>query len=543
MRWALLTVALVLLNLSLTFVSVWPTLGVRAGAQLSLEAALLVLGLAVVRAWRGQPVSARTRGILAAIWVMLVIGRYVDVSTRSLYGRSVNLYWDLKLLPDVGAMFAFVARPAVLAAAVAAVVLVPLLIYLPIRWAIGRVTNACNLPRARRALIATALLILSIAAVRRVDDTLFPQFEFAPPVSLAFAGELTEFAREATGLAGRPLPPAPDVQTDLAHVQGADVFILFIESYGAASWERPEFEAALAPARAQLATAIRETGRNVATAYVESTTFGGESWLAHISLLSGTEVRDPDVNMRLMSERRDTMVTAFARRGYTTTAIMPGLLAAWPDGAFYGFDRIYGAADLKYGGPPFGWWDVTDQFVIARMDELVIAPQPRKPAFVFLPTISTHAPFTPVPPYQPDWSRILTSSPYDNEPLVAAWDTTPDWDNLGPGYARAMAYVHDTLGGYLRLRADRDFVMVILGDHQPPALVSGEGASWAVPVHVVTGRADVLARLRQRGFRDGLVPAPPSVARMDTLMRILLDAFGNTARPSLVSERPDSRPK
>ncbi len=102
MRWALLAVALVLLNLSLTFVSIWPTLGVRASAQVSLEAAVLVLGLAVVRAWRGQPVSARTRGVLAAIWVVLVIGRYVDVSTRSLYGRSVNLYWDLKLLPDVG---------------------------------------------------------------------------------------------------------------------------------------------------------------------------------------------------------------------------------------------------------------------------------------------------------------------------------------------------------------------------------------------------------------------------------------------------------
>ena len=52
MRWALLTVALVLLNLSLTFVSIWPTLGVRASAQLSLEAALLVLVLAARRKLR-----------------------------------------------------------------------------------------------------------------------------------------------------------------------------------------------------------------------------------------------------------------------------------------------------------------------------------------------------------------------------------------------------------------------------------------------------------------------------------------------------------
>ena len=50
-------------------------------------------------------------------------------------------------------------------------------------------------------------------------------------------------------------------------------------------------------------------------------------------------------------------------------------------------------------------------------------------------------------------------------------------------------------------------VLVIVGDHQPPALVSGEGASWNVPVHVIGRRAAVLDRLRAQGFRDGLAPA------------------------------------
>ena len=142
------------------------------------------------------------------------------------------------------------------------------------------------------------------------------------------------------------------------------------------------------------------------SAFVESTTFGGESWLAHISLLSGTEVRDEDTNVRLMAQQRDTMVTAFSRQGYRTVAIMPGLQRAWPEGSFYGFDEIYGAVQLAYKGPPFGWWDITDQFALARMDALEIAPRPRSPVFVFFPTISTHTPFTPTPPYQPDWTRI-----------------------------------------------------------------------------------------------------------------------------------------
>ena len=273
-----------------------------------------------------------------------------------------------------------------------------------------------------------------------------------------------------SGAGIRALPPAPPIASDLARVEGADVFLIFIESYGAVSWDRPAFVEALAASRARLEADIRDTGRRVVSALVESTTFGGESWLAHISLLSGTEVRDQDTNVRLMAQPRETMVTAFARQGYRTVAIMPGLQRALARGRFYGFDEVYGADRLGYHGPPFGWWDITDQFALARMDALEIAPRrPCRRLFVFFPTISTHTPFTPTPPYQPDWARILTATPYDADDLDRAWSQPPDWLNLGPGYAQALDYMHATLGGYLRLRADRDFVMMLIGDHQPPA--------------------------------------------------------------------------
>jgi hypothetical protein len=259
---------------------------------------------------------------------------------------------------------------------------------------------------------------------------------------------------------------------------------------------------------------------------VESTTFGGKSWLAHVSLLSGTEVRDEQTSVRLMSQPRETMVNAFSRQGYRTVAIMPGVRAAWPEGAFYGFDEIYDVARLGYQGPSFGWWNINDQFALARMDALEIASHPRQPVFVFFPTISTHTPFTPAPPYQPDWSRILTPTPYDDEDLARAWAQEPDWFNLGPSYAQALDYFYASLGGYLRLRADRDFVMVLIGDHQPPAMVSGEGATWDVPVHVVTNRAPVVERLLQRGFREGLRPSGPSTIKMNGLLPLLIDAFG-----------------
>ena len=67
-----------------------------------------------------------------------------------------------------------------------------------------------------------------------------------------------------------------------------------------------------------------------------------------------------------MTEERDTLVTTFKRHGYRAVAVMPGVWQAWPEGSFYGFDGLYGGPRLDYQGPPFGWWDMTDQFTLAR---------------------------------------------------------------------------------------------------------------------------------------------------------------------------------
>jgi hypothetical protein len=542
LRWVFLAAALAALNASLTFSNLWPTLAIRLNADVSIELAVCVLALILAHRWlrpRWPGVASRTtERCLAVLWVVLIVGRYVDVTVRSLYGRDLDLYWDLQFVPDVSAMFAFVAKPWLAAAVVLGVVLIPILIYLPVRWAMRIVGAAADDPAARVVLGATAAMALLLWAAQfmpervsgvpwSADARILPAIQFAQPVTPAYARVVREFAYEMTGAGVRALPTPPSMHFDLSRVSGADVFLMFLESYGAVSWDRPEFAEALAASRAHLEADIRETGRSVVSASVESTTFGGESWLAHVSLLSGTEVRDQRTNMRLMAQQRDTLVKVFGRHGYRTVAIMPGLLRGWPAGSFYGFETIYDLARLAYRGPPFGWWDINDQFALARADALEIAPLPRRPAFIFFPTITTHAPFTPAPPYQPDWSRVLTSHPYDEADLDRAWSDQPDWLNLGPSYVHALAYAYMTVGGYLRLRADRDVVMILIGDHQPPGLVSGAGASWNVPIHVIASRGGVLDRLRDHGFLEGLNPGRTAVARMDTLLPLLLDAFGD----------------
>jgi hypothetical protein len=122
---------------------------------------------------------------------------------------------------------------------------------------------------------------------------------------------------------------------------------------------------------------------------------------------------------------------------------------------------------------------------------------------------------------------MFDAHPYDGPAIVRAYARQPDWTHFAPGYVDAVSYTYNTLSGYLRRHADRDFVMILLGDHQPAAAVSGEGASWSVPVHVIASRSEILDRLVARGFRDGLTPARPALAPMNALLPVLLDAFGN----------------
>jgi sulfatase-like protein len=528
---AALVAALALLNASLSFHNIWPTPAIGWTGELSVEFAAVLLLLALMRRARGVLPRAALP-LLSIVWIVLAIGHYADVTAPALYGRDINLYWDIRYMPDVARMVAAAAPFWLTAAVVVAVVALFALLYLMFRWALRRVLAALDQPRKRVAItvVATAMVLLFVA--QHVSEALSPLPVFATPVTETYVRQ----ARLVAGAmsASMTLPQSPSMNADLELTRGADVFLIFIEAYGAVAYERPDIAPRLVAPRAVLESAIRETGRSVVSAFVDSPTFGGSSWLAHITLMSGVEVRDPETNARLMTEKRETLVTNFSRRGYRTLAVMPGLRQRWPEGAFYGFDDVIGAARLDYRGPEFGWFAIPDQFTLAKLDALEVDRPSRPNLFVFYPTISTHFPFSPTPPYQPDWSRIFDAHPYDGPSIVRAYAKQPDWTSFAPGYVDAVSYTYATLAGYLR-RQQRDIVLVVLGDHQPAAAVSGEGASWSVPVHVIAGRSVILDRLLARGFHAGLTPGRPALGHMHALLPVLLDAFGNRQSTALSS--------
>ncbi len=528
--WLKLALAVFLLNLALTLQNVWPTPWVTTHHKFSLEIALLLLALTLYAELRHPP-AQRLVGWLAFVLTLLTLGRYAQVTAPALFGRPVNLYWDAQHLPGVAAMLAQV-TPAWLVALIAlGLVLLTGGLFLVLRWALGRVWAGLAETGARRAqgALAAGVLMLYLAAP---GLGLHTERWFSRPVTPVYARQagflwaaLSRDGQQAA-VACTGLPAS-----NLAGLAGADVLLVFLESYGAVSYDKPALRTALAASRQHLAEAVQSTHRAAVSAFIESPTFGGSSWLAHSSLLAGVEVRDPQTYQLLLTQECDTLADRFARQGYRSLALMPGLRHAWPEGAFYGFEQIYDERALDYHGPEFGWWRIPDQYALARLDQLEIGTAPRPPLFVFYPTISSHLPFRPTPPYQANWARMLTQRPFEPRTLEASLARTPDWTNLGPAYTDALSYSFTWLAGYLEQHATADLVIIVLGDHQPPASVSGTNASWEVPVHVITHRAEILALLRAAGLQPGLNPGRPALGRMHELTALLLQAF-DSARVS-----------
>lgn len=510
--------ALLLLNASLTFGNVWPTPRIRWEAALSVELAVCVLLLAVAHR-RAEHLARR---LLPTLWVLLVAGHYLDVTAPGLYGRDFNLYWDSRHLGNVAAMLARAVPAWQIAAAVVALAIAIAAVYLLARLALRHLAAAVQHRRPRFVLGTVATLVVALFGIPQLYS--FAQPAFADPAAGAYLRQARYVvAMAGTGGTAPVLGDSPDFGADLSGLDGADVVLVFLESYGAVTFDNPTFAESLAASRRNLAAAVNDAGRELISAYVESPTFGASSWLAHLSLLTGVKVTDQYAYTSVMASSRDTLVKAFARGGYRTVALMPGMRQPWPEGAFYGFDTIYGRDLLAYQGPEFGWWGIPDQFALARLDALERSAASRAPLFAVFPTSTSHAPFGPVPPFLPEWSRALQKDGYRPQDVASA--ATPDLTDLAPSYLRAIAYGYDTLAGYIRAHAGENLVVVVIGDHQPPAAVSGREASHDVPVHVIASRDRVLRHLRAKGFRPGIAPERPGAGEMHALVPTLLQAF------------------
>lgn len=463
---------------------------------------------------------------LALLVVAAALLNLADAATPSLLGRDLNLYWDLRHLPSLlGLARESAGLWSVLLAAALAIGAV-LLVIAAAYWIWRKVLTALT---DRRIAIGVAVL-LGVT----LDVTAFVPAEQQPLATglgvdiVRHAAALDRNWRTPAGGNG-PLPaalatPGPR-RSDLAGLKQRDVYLIYIESYGTTVFDTPEFRSRLRESLAQFESALRGSGYTIASNRLVSPTFGGGSWLAHATLASGVRLDDPVLYSQLLGSGRKLLPSYFKDAGWRAVDVMPGIKAPSPEARAWGFDREVYAAELGYHGPSFGWFVIPDQFTLDRATAIRSALGSEPPVFTQIVLVSSHIPFSPVPPYLADWGD---SGAFATVP-AAAWEEIyrePDWAVLAPSYLKSLRYDFAVLGDWLAKHLPGDALVILLGDHQPPAVIGGELQQWTVPIHVLSRDPELVAPFIAAGYIAGIVPTqPPPHQGMEKFLPSFLAAF------------------
>ena len=531
-----LLLALIFLNSTLCFSAIWPTVYVLPDLGVSPEFVCLIMLLSAWVAVFGKP-SVRVLGVVSALYLLMAFGHYADVVVPNLLGRPVNLYWDVPQLPR----FVWVTvqgLPVWLTAVVVLLVCAAVWAYYRLLLvAMHTVSNAVQ-PVSKTLWLWSALLLAGmVVLVNYSEDPDKPTFvsKAVVPVYWKEAMKLRDIL--VPSRAAQLLPATTVIDEALANphtpalaaLNNRDVHMIFLETYGAVLYDQKDSSDAVAQTRAQLEKSILASGRNVVSAFYVSPTIGGASDLAHLSVLSGIDLKDSRKHDVLLTTQRPTLLDVFEREGYETFGLYHSVGWEWVERAFYSFDQYIDGPALNYEGPAFGFWKIPDQYAAARVEQLYPRNESAKPRFTFFPTISSHFPFHQVPPYQPDWKKLLSPQPFDSAAAARAQAEPVNWEYMKPDYLRTINYTNTWLAGYFSQPEPRETVYVMIGDHQPTGSVSREPTPWDVPVFIVSKDQRLLDRFRAMGFTDGLTPktrAPQG--SLHNLTSVLLMGFGRT---------------
>jgi hypothetical protein len=280
---------------------------------------------------------------------------------------------------------------------------------------------------------------------------------------------------------------------------------------------------------------LQKAGFSSRSGFLTSPTFGGLSWLAHITLQSGLWVDNQRRYDHLVTLDRLTLTDAFGRAGWRTVADTPASKEDWPVATtYYHYDQVYDRRNVGYAGPRFSYASMPDQYTLAALQRLELERPNRAPVMAEIDLVSSHTPWVPLPRLV-DWSRVGDGSVFDPMPAEgeSPEEVWRDPDLVNAAYAESVAYTLDAVTSFVQQLHDQELVLVVLGDHQPASIVAGQGASHDVPVSIIAADRAVMNRATDWGWQEGLRPdngAP--VWPMDAFRDRFLTTFGPQPSPT-----------
>ena len=503
--------------------------GRSAFLKLPLELPLVVLALLAL----GPGAGRALRLVVVAAAGLLLLLRLADIGSYLAFGRRFDPLVELHLLGDGWNL----AAASVGRLEAGLVVLVTLLVFVfalaLLYRGLGGVGRLDGRARHATGVVAGVVLVAGVATLvtdRATADASGRHGRVQADLGHDIVERLQRMRRSIVDqgvfvaeLARDPLggEPSPGFEA----LAGRDVVLIFVESYGRSFVDDERFRDAARERIRALGDVVDAAGLHARSGWLESPIRGGRSWLAHATFASGLTIDSQARFDRLLASRRRSLNRLFGDAGWRTAGLMPAIRLDWPEGVWYGFDEIRDADGLGYAGEPFGWVTMPDQYTLAAFEALVRAPDPT-PVMAEIALISSHAPWTPLPRTVP-WESIGNGALFDGGHRFGG-TTAEVWserEQVRDHYALSLDYALETLGGYLE-RHGEDALIVIVGDHQPPSIIDGWGATADVPVHVVADDPALLERLPAPFWSEGMLPADTLPSRpMASMRETLARAF------------------
>lgn len=489
-------------------------------------AVVLLLLIAVRRAPRTAAAVAFGVVVIAAIVLAAI-----DLVFRATIDRPFNPAFDGKALVDGYGVVADTMGPVGAASALAIVAVAAVAGVAAIAAAAMRVGGAAGTgPRGRVVVggIAVAWIVLALAGIRVGTDLPVAasrstgELVAATERAVTSMRELEAFDREVRA---DPLATVPDAEL-LGALEGKDVVIAFVESYGRVAVEPAPFTEIVHRALDGGEAGLTRAGYEARSAFLTSPTFGGVSWLAHSTLQAGVWVDSPQKYARLLAGERRTLSGVFGAAGWHTMSVVPSNERPWETGrAFYGFDTMLDQRNMGYRGPRFGYAEMPDQFTwsVFHSRRAEIAG----PIMAEVDLVSSHTPWTPLPQFV-EWARLGDGRVFAGQAArgESRADVWQDPARVRTLYGESLAYTLGATFSYLETFPQPDLVLVLVGDHQPWQIVSGEGSGHDVPITIIAQDPAVFDALASWGWEDGVHPSPTApVWRMDAFRDRFVDAF------------------
>jgi hypothetical protein len=320
----------------------------------------------------------------------------------------------------------------------------------------------------------------------------------------------------------------------LTGLRGKDVLLVFVESYGRVAVQDSAFSPQVDAVLRQGTADLRASGFSSRSAFLTSPTFGGLSWLAHSTMQSGVKVDGQRRYNQLVKANRLTLTRAFKRAGWRAVGFMPANHRAWPEGhSFYRYDAVYDRRNLGYRGPDFGLPPMPDQYTFQALQRIELGQRHRPPLFAEVDLISSHTPWTKIPRLIP-WNQVGDGSIFGRIPAEESTQAKlfGDAKRARTAYGHSIEYSLRSLFGFVQHYDNKNTVLVVLGDHQPATLVTGDGATHDVPISVIAHDPKVIKQIAGWGWQDGMLPSPQApVWPMASFRDRFLQAFGSTPTP------------